>query len=62
MFYLSFYISRNIFFIIPALKQKNKDKTKVINPKNLFLSLACVNIFVLLKTVKNTVNILSASL
>ena len=48
-----------MFFIIPALKQKNNEKTEVINPNNLFLSLACAIIFAPLKTVKNTINILS---
>ena len=57
MFFFSFFVSYNNFFITPALKQKNKEKTEVINPNNFSLSLACANIFVTLKTVKNTVNI-----
>ena len=32
MFFLSVFVSYSNFFIIPALKQKNKEKTEVINP------------------------------
>ena len=59
MFFFLFFVSYNNVFIIPALKQKNNEKTEVINPNNLFLSLACAIIFAPLKTVKNTINILS---
>ena len=54
---LVFYCS---FLTTPELKQKNKEKTEVINPSNCFSPLTRTKMFVSEKTVKNTVNILSA--